>query len=57
MREEKRENITRRFSMPGLGEAYSIQDILDSAETEDEMLLFKDRNGTVWEIVKEGSDE
>jgi hypothetical protein len=39
--------------MPGLGESYNIQDILDSADTEDEMLLFKDSNGAVWEIVRE----
>ena len=39
--------------MPGLGDSYSIQDLLDSSLEEDEMLIFKDQNGIVWEISKE----
>ena len=41
--------------MPGLGESYSIQDILDLTEAEDEMLWFKDSHGLVWEVVRESS--
>ena len=34
----------------GLGP--SIQDILDAAETQNELIFFKDVNGAVWQILK-----
>ena len=52
LKDEKRDCIAKRFIEPGLGEEYSIQDILDSTSTADEMLIFKDRYGIVWEIAR-----
>ena len=30
----------------------SIQEILDAAESQEEMIFFRDANGALWEIVK-----
>ena len=32
--------------------AQSVQDILDIAEKEDDLIYFKDSHGSVWQIVK-----
>lgn len=53
MKDEKREHVAKRFLEPELGDEYSIQDILDSTSTADEMLIFKDRYGNVWEIAQD----